>query len=199
VLSLALANVYAAPVVAGLATPCVVKFVSISSRLMQTWAAADDLRTALMAWLTRQSTSVKGISMRLCKQESWQQPISGAQHIAPSVLELERLFDATAQSLTGMAVPIPAPVVRSLMELLNGLALEYAHWVRLGCSSPELLIRPPPPLTRFKKSLADKAAAGLSLTSKYVTLVLVESSGLHVVESDALTLLQIHKLVCMQS
>lgn len=36
----------------------------------------------------------------------------------------------------------------------------YARAAAAGCNSPSALVRPPPPLTRYKKELAIKAQAG---------------------------------------
>lgn len=135
-------------------------------KVAQTWAAAEDLKVYFMAWVLRQSTSTKSFAARLGQHETWQQPVATAQHIAPSVLEIERLVDAFASSLIEMSLPTSGVVVRALLEAVSGLAADYARCLSDGCQSPERLIRPPPPLTRYKQSLAEKAAAGLTAKNK---------------------------------
>jgi hypothetical protein len=128
---------------------------------VQTWADAAQLKPVALAWLSKQADEVARLMAGVCSRERWEQrPASGETYISSSASEVVRVFNASLTTLTDMGVPLHGSVLRSELELLGGPVRQYAACVTDGCVDPEALVRPPLPLTRYKKELAVKAEAG---------------------------------------
>lgn len=126
---------------------------------MQTWASADALKPVALKWLEGQAAEVKRLVASNCEGETWVPP-QEPPFVANSATEVVRIFEASVNTLFELAVPLHGSVVRSELELLGQSVRQYAACVTAGCDRAEMLIRPPPPLTRYKKSLTVKAQAG---------------------------------------
>ena len=127
---------------------------------VQEWADANDLKAPTLAWLDGHNSEVARLVTALCQAEQWTERPSDAHFVASSAPEMVRIVTAAMESLTGLDVPVHGAVMRSEVQLLGRVIGQYARCVAAGCDEPALLIRPPPPLTRYKQKLAEKAMEG---------------------------------------
>jgi hypothetical protein len=127
---------------------------------MQRWAGPEQLQPHLFHCLSLRNGEIRQFAKRIFANESWTVATSQKQHVTQSALELQRLFSAAIDTILDMNLPAKGPVVRSQLELVDAIAVEFARSVRQGCGNHEKLIRPPPPLTRYKESLAEKERLG---------------------------------------
>lgn len=133
--------------------------------LLQLWASAEALRPVQFAWLKGRNAEIQDITARLLQKEAWKQPTSSTQHFPETPIELGRLCAAAVNAIIEMDVPTSGTVIRTQLEVVCGLALQFCDKVLHGCEDPSKLIRPSPPLTRFKDKLFQKILAGAAVKS----------------------------------
>lgn len=130
----------------------------------QAWADAEQLKPALIAWLEEHRKEVMRLAAAVCEKEQWRERPSSGPYVASSATELQRVLAAALNSLLDLDVPLHGAVMRLELDVLGEMVALYASYVRSGCEDPRQLVRPPPPLTRYKKSLSVKAQAGKDVT-----------------------------------
>lgn len=126
----------------------------------QAWADEEQLKPVLIEWLEEHRKEVLRLASAVCEGERWRESPAGGLFVADSAAELQRILAAAINSLLELDVPLHGAVVRLELDVLGEIAALYAQHVRDGCEDPRQLVRPPPPLTRYKKSLSVKAQAG---------------------------------------
>lgn len=127
---------------------------------MQDWADANDLKEVTLLWLMRRNAEVTRLCGALCRAEEWTERPSDAHFVASSGPELARLSTTALESLADLDIPLHGAVVRSELQNVGRMVREYAKCASAGCEDPAALVRPAPPLTRYKQSLSEKAMAG---------------------------------------
>jgi hypothetical protein len=113
-----------------------------------------------MAWLEQHRKEVLRLATAVCEKETWQETPPDGEYIATSATEILRVPQSALDSLLQLDIPIHNTVMRSELEVIAQIVALYAQCVCQGCTEPRRLVRPPPPLTRYKNSLAVKAQAG---------------------------------------
>lgn len=68
-----------------------------------------------------------------------------------------------------MKLALPAQVVRGLLEGIDGVLRSYTNKLQSGMQNYKALLRPAPPLTRYKEELAAQCSNGVA-TSKCVLI-----------------------------
>jgi hypothetical protein len=120
----------------------------------------EQLKPALMAWLEQHRKEVLRLATAVCEKETWQETPPDGQFIATSATEILRVPHSALDSLLQLDIPIHGTVMRSELEVIAQVVALYGQCVCHGCENPRRLVRPQPPLTRYKNSLAVKAQAG---------------------------------------
>lgn len=132
---------------------------------LQLWASAEALQPVQFAWLEGRNAEIHEITTRLLKNEAWKQPTSSTQHFPETPIELGRLCAAAVSAIIEMDVPTSGTIIRTQLEVVCGLALQFCQSVLRGCEDPSKLVRPSPPLTRFKDKLFQKVLMGAAVKS----------------------------------
>lgn len=128
--------------------------------MLQRWAGAEELRLLLDPWMQEKNTEIKGMIQRLMSREQWTTAASPTQHIPETPMELQRVCAAAINSILEMNIPTSGAVVRTQLELVSSIIHVFAKSVTRGCDAPGKLIRPAPPLTRYKEDLLKRAEKG---------------------------------------
>jgi hypothetical protein len=100
------------------------------------------------------------LATAVCEKEQWKETPLYGPLIASSATEIQRVLHTALASLLHLDIPIHGAVMRSELEVIAEVVQLYAQRVSQGCEEPRRLVRPPPPLTRYKNSLSVKAQAG---------------------------------------
>jgi hypothetical protein len=127
---------------------------------LQRWAGPEQLGVLLKPWLKDRNAEIQRMIARLLQKEEWTEPASSLKHIPGTPMELQRVCAAAINTVLEMNLPTAGIVMRSQLELVSSLVHSFIAAVSRGCDNPAMLIRPAPPLTRFKEKLARKAEAG---------------------------------------
>ena len=121
--------------------------------VLQRWAGAEELRLLLDPWMNEKNKEIKGMIQRLMSREQWTTSASPSQHIPETPMELQRVCAAAINSVLEMNIPTSGAVVRTQLELVSAIIHLFVKSVTRGCDAPGKLIRPAPPLTRYKEDL----------------------------------------------
>eukprot|EP00892_Ulva_mutabilis_P006679 jgi/Ulvmu1/4383/UM002_0108.1 len=127
------------------------------------WASAEALQPLQFSWLEGRNSEIQEFAARMLNKETWKQPISGTQHFPETPIELQRLCAAAVSAILEMDVPTSGTVIRTQLEVLCGLVTSFCAAVMRGCEDPSKLIRPSPPLTRYKEKLFQKVLIGAAV------------------------------------
>jgi hypothetical protein len=164
---------------------------------MQPWASAATLKPVVMKWLEAQSDEVMRLVASNCDSETWVPP-QEPPFLANSAAEVVRIFEVSLNTLFDLGVPLHGSAVRSELELLGQSVRRYATCVTAGCDHAEALIRPPPPLTRYKKSLTVKAQAGKDVARCVLAINCLGCPGGPLTHQQAVLVIGITCLACAQ-
>lgn len=132
---------------------------------LQRWASAEALQPLQFAWLEGRNAEIKEIALRLLAKEAWKQSMSSTQHFPEAPVELQRLCAAAVSAILEMNVPTSGTIIRTQLEVASGLVRLFCHSALRGCEDPSKLVRPSPPLTRFKDKLFQKVLTGVAVKS----------------------------------
>lgn len=110
--------------------------------------------------MNEKNKEIKGMVQRLMSREQWTTPASPTQHIPETPMELQRVCAAAINSVLEMNIPTSGAVVRTQLELVSSIIHLFVRSVTRGCDAPGKLIRPAPPLTRYKEDLLKRAQKG---------------------------------------
>jgi hypothetical protein len=110
--------------------------------------------------MNEKNQDIKDMVQRLMSREQWTAPATPTQHIPDTPVELQRVCAAAINSILEMNIPTSGAVIRTQLDLLNSVIHLFVRAVARGCDAPAKLIRPAPPLTRYKEDLLKKAEKG---------------------------------------
>lgn len=130
------------------------------STALQLWANSEALQHLQFEWLEARNSEIHGITARLLRNETWKHATSSMQHFPETPVELGRLCTASMNAVLEMDVPTSGTIIRTQLEVVCALVRRFYDAVTRGCEDPSKLIRPSPPLTRFKNKLLQKVRAG---------------------------------------
>ncbi|NJR41599.1 MAG: DUF810 domain-containing protein [Akkermansiaceae bacterium] len=111
-------------------------------------------------WMSEKNKEIKGMIQRLMSSEQWATAASPTQHVPETPMELQRVCAAAINSVLEMNIPTSGAVVRKQLELVSTIITLFVRSVTSGCDAPAKLIRPAPPLTRYKEDLLKRAEKG---------------------------------------
>lgn len=118
------------------------------------------MQLVLEPWMHEKNKEIKGMVQRLMSREQWTTPATPTQHIPDTPMELQRLCAAAINAILEMNVPTSGAVMRTQLDVVGAVVHLFVKAVTRGCDAPAKLIRPAPPLTRYKEDLLKRAAKG---------------------------------------
>ncbi|PSC73790.1 hypothetical protein C2E20_3044 [Micractinium conductrix] len=118
------------------------------------WGTVERLSPLLYTWAQGQISMLGGWLDRILGAEDWTRVSKQRAHGSRSVVEVVKIVTETLEALFDMKLAIPAGVVRCLTEGVDQAMQKYCEFVAAQVGSPDALIPPRPPLTRYKRELA---------------------------------------------
>ena len=146
------------------------------------WGAIQRLTPLMHTWAQAQVKNMHGWLERIVAEEDWT-PVGQARGATSrSVVEIIKAMEDSVETLFGLGITVPASVVRTLTDAIDGVLQKYSATVMADLGSADSLMPLPPPQTRYKKDLADAAEAealggssGIKAVKKKVGAVLSTS------------------------
>ncbi|KAH7278739.1 hypothetical protein KP509_38G054500 [Ceratopteris richardii] len=108
--------------------------------------------TLMMHWVSMQVTRVSEWVDRTLQQEKWE-PLSNQQQHGVSIIEVFRIIEEATEQFFSLKLPIHFPVMKSLATGLGNALQIYSSRVVNQLGVKEVLIPPPPGLTRYGKEV----------------------------------------------
>ena len=147
--------------------------VSRAGASIDPWGIAERLEPLIYGWAQSQLQLLKEWVGRISADEDWSSASRGRAGASRSVVDIVKLVSDSMESLFGLSVEPPVGAVLCLVEGADALLTEFAQGMVRGLGSVEDTIPLPPPLTRFKKDLAQQA----ELTDMYAAQQLTSGTG----------------------
>ena len=122
------------------------------------WSAMQRVSPLVQSWARTQVNNMHGWLDRMMTEEDWSPVVQSRGATCRSAVEILKMIDDAIATLFGMGLAVPVNVVRTLVEGLDAVLQKFCVVALsdLG-GTADSLIPPAPPLTRFKKDLADSA------------------------------------------
>lgn len=131
------------------------------SENVRPWNVMEAISEVLSGWVDAQLRRIRDWQERLIEKETWQ-PQSDLAPLAASALELKRLLEESITLVLSMDLYFPENLVEKFVSGISGSLQSYAEAALRdidGEKGFQLLIPPLPSPTRYKKDLAESAAA----------------------------------------
>ncbi|KAK9829741.1 hypothetical protein WJX72_007612 [[Myrmecia] bisecta] len=120
------------------------------------WGTMQLLSPLLYKWVSGQLALLTAWSDRIFETEDWK-AVTQPRGCARSAVEVISIAREAIEGLFGMKLPLQVDLVRALTEGIDGVLSRYATLIVEKVGSTDVLIPPPPTLTRYKRELALKA------------------------------------------
>ncbi|EFN53089.1 hypothetical protein CHLNCDRAFT_137406 [Chlorella variabilis] len=133
------------------------------------WGTMERLSPLLYTWAQGQISMLGGWMDRILSAEDWTRVSKQRAHGSRSVVETIKIVTETLEALFDMKLAIPAGVVRCLTEGVDLAMQKYCEFVRQQVGSPDAIIPPRPPLTRYKREIAVQAEQQAAAAASGVT------------------------------
>lgn len=136
------------------------------------WSALERVTPLLHTWARAQVSNMYDWLDRIVGKEDWAPVVQQRGATARSAVEVLKVMEDAVHTLFDLGLAVPAGVVRSLMEGMDAVLTKYSKLAVAAIGSADSLVPPAPPLTRYKKDLAEAAeseAMGGSTGIKSVT------------------------------
>ncbi len=136
------------------------------------WGAVQRITPLLQNWAGQQVSNMYGWLDRIMAEEDWSPVVQQRGATSRSAVEVLKVMDDAVDTLFGMGLAVPASVVNALVDGMDAVLQKYCKISLASVGSADSLVPPAPPLTRFKKDLAESAeveAMGGSSGIKSVT------------------------------
>ncbi len=136
------------------------------------WGAVERITPLLQSWAGQQVSNMYGWLDRIMAEEDWSPVVQQRGATSRSAVEVLKVMDDSVDTLFGMGLAVPASVVNALVDGMDAVLQKYCKMSMASVGSADSLVPPAPPLTRFKKDLAESAeveAMGGSSGIKSVT------------------------------
>lgn len=123
------------------------------------WGAVQRITPLLHNWAQQQVTNMYGWLDRIMAEEDWSPVVQQRGATSRSAVEVLKVMDDAVDTLFGMGIAIPASAVNALVDGMDAVLQKYCKMSLASVGSADSLVPLAPPLTRFKKDLADSAEA----------------------------------------
>lgn len=143
-----------------------------SQQLPPPWGAVQRITPLLHNWAQQQVSNMYGWLDRIMAEEDWSPVVQQRGATSRSAVEVLKVMDDAVDTLFGMGIAVPASVVNALVDGMDAVLQKYCKMSLASVGTADSLVPPAPPLTRFKKDLAESAeveAMGGSSGIKSVT------------------------------
>jgi hypothetical protein len=123
------------------------------------WGVLGRITPALYDWTKCQLDTLEQWSERIISNESWKvSSVSGSSGgCGTSMGEILKASSDVVESLFTMGIPIPAGVVRSMVDGVDIILQKYCDSIISPLRNVDEIFPPAPPLTRYKKDIVDTA------------------------------------------
>jgi hypothetical protein len=145
---------------------------STGLKLPHPWGAVQRITPLLQAWAQQQVSNMYAWLDRIMAEEDWSPIVLQRGATSRSAVEVLKVMDDAVDTLFGMGLAVPASVVNALVDGMDAVLQKYCKMSLSSVGTADSLVPPAPPLTRFKKDLAEYAeteAMGGSSGIKSVT------------------------------
>ena len=123
------------------------------------WSALERITPLLHIWARTQVSNMYDWLDRIMGKEDWSPVIQQRGATARSAVDILKVMEDAIHTLFDLGLAIPSSVVKSLMEGMDAVLTKYCKLAIVAIGSADSLVPPTPPLTRFKKDLAEAAEA----------------------------------------
>ncbi len=126
------------------------------------WGVLGRITPLLYEWTNGQLDTLEQWSQRIISSETWNTgsgdpSISGDVKCGASMGEILKASNDVVESLLAMGIPIPAGVVRSMVDGVDAILQRYCESIVAPLQGVDEIFPPQPPLTRYKKDVVDTA------------------------------------------
>jgi hypothetical protein len=123
------------------------------------WGTMERLSPLLYNWAQGQTATLSSWVDRILKQEDWSRASNQRAGTSRSVTETVKMCHETLETLFDMKLSIPPGVVRCLVEGVDAALQRYCDFIEKDVGSADVMVPPPPPLTRYKKDVVAEVQA----------------------------------------
>jgi len=123
------------------------------------WGTMERLSPLLYNWAQGQTATLSSWVDRILKQEDWSRASNQRAGTSRSVTETVKMCHETLETLFDMKLSIPPGVVRCLVEGVDASLQRYCDFIKKDVGSADVMVPPPPPLTRYKKEVVAEVQA----------------------------------------
>ena len=136
---------------------------------MDTWSISARLEPLIYSWSQKQLKLLQEWAKRIQNDDDWSSAARGRTGASKSSVDIIKLISDAIDALFGLGVEVPAGAVLCLVDGSDLILGEFAKNVVWKLGSADDAIPLPPPMTRFKKDLAQQAeVADMYATSQHL-------------------------------
>lgn len=153
-----------------------------TQQLPPPWGAVQRITPLLHNWAQQQVSNMYGWLDRIMAEEDWSPVVQQRGATSRSAVEVLKVMDDAVDTLFGMGISVPASSVNALVDGMDAVLQKYCKMSLASVGTADSLVPPAPPLTRFKKDLAEAAeveamggSSGIKSVTNKVNAALVTS------------------------
>jgi len=123
------------------------------------WGVLERVSPQLYQWTKGQIATLREWISRIVQNENWMAQHKSRGASVRSFGETMKASHDVVESLFLMGIPVPAGVVRCMVDGVDGILQGYCEEMMTNLGDVDGIIPPAPPLTRYKKDIMDAAEA----------------------------------------
>ena len=123
------------------------------------WGVLERINPQLYQWTKGQIATLREWISRIVQNENWMAQNKSRGATVRSFGETMKASHDVVESLFLMGIPLPAGVVRCMVDGVDGILQGYCEALMANLGDVDDIIPPAPPLTRYKKDIMDAAEA----------------------------------------